>query len=191
MTMGIVAVAFLAATAAGVEPVRMTSTLARTRSAARSGSLSVLPSADRCSITMLRPSTHPTSRRPRTNASNIGLVEKSVGQRTPTRYGFPGVWAPAVAKGAASRRRATAAAHQVLTRLTTPPEHAMPCNRRHLGGSSLPLVSTWICPTQPLSAGASQRELRTAEAACSTDSAAYRAIDGPIHPTGSPGRRAV
>ena len=47
-----------------------------------------------------------------------------------------------------------------------------------MGTASFPLRIT-----STLSGRSEQRELRTAEAGCSTDSAAYRAIDGPIHPT--------
>jgi hypothetical protein len=52
MTMGIVSVAFLAVTAAGVGPATMTLTWSRTSSAAKSASRSKLFSAKRYSIAM-------------------------------------------------------------------------------------------------------------------------------------------
>jgi len=64
-TMGRVLVACLAARAVGAPPpVTMTSTLSATSSAARAESRSSFPSADRYSITTLRPSTYPRSRSP-------------------------------------------------------------------------------------------------------------------------------
>jgi len=56
-TMGIVLLAFLAASIATRELVTMTSTLRRTTSAARSGRVSILPSAYRYSMKMFFPST--------------------------------------------------------------------------------------------------------------------------------------
>ena len=56
MTTGIVVRARLAASAAGVPPVTMTSTLSRISSASRSSSRSIFPPAARYSRTKLRPS---------------------------------------------------------------------------------------------------------------------------------------
>jgi hypothetical protein len=61
MTMGIVAVAFLAAWADSLPPVTRTSTRSRTNSAAKPGSRSLRPCAQRASKRMLRPSTYPNS----------------------------------------------------------------------------------------------------------------------------------
>jgi hypothetical protein len=63
-TMGIVCVAFLAASAAGVGEATMTSTLSPVNSFASSGSASARPSAYRYSIMMFWPSIHPSSRSP-------------------------------------------------------------------------------------------------------------------------------
>ena len=57
MTIGIVRVACMAATTFCAAGATMMSTLRRTRSAARAGSLSYRPSDDRYSIRMFRPST--------------------------------------------------------------------------------------------------------------------------------------
>ena len=62
-TTGIVLVAFLAATIAGV-PVVITSTLRRTSSSAKAGSRSSFLSADRYSKAMFFPSTYPSSAEP-------------------------------------------------------------------------------------------------------------------------------
>ncbi len=69
ITRGIVLVACRAARVPGLPPVTMTSTLSRTSSAARSGSRSSFPSANRYSMTMFFPSTYPRSRRACRNPS--------------------------------------------------------------------------------------------------------------------------
>jgi hypothetical protein len=69
-TTGIVVVAALAANTEAPPPVAaITATLRPTRSAASAGNLSGWPSAKRYSIATLRPSTKPTSLKPRRNAS--------------------------------------------------------------------------------------------------------------------------
>jgi hypothetical protein len=70
MTMGIVLVAFFAAWITGVAPATMRATFRRTNSSANAGRRSMLPAAQRYSIEMLCPSTHPRSRSPRINASS-------------------------------------------------------------------------------------------------------------------------
>ena len=69
MTMGIVTVASLAARVTGGLAETMMSTLRRTSSAASAGRRSSFPSAYRHSMTMIFPSTYPSSRRPWRNAS--------------------------------------------------------------------------------------------------------------------------
>ena len=71
-TMGMVVVACLAARAASVVNVTMTSGLSRTSSAASAGSSSSRPAAQRWSTTRLCPSTQPSSRSPR-NTSMVGF----------------------------------------------------------------------------------------------------------------------
>ena len=69
-TMGIVAVAALAANATGLPPVAaMTATCRRTNSAASAGSRSYCPSAQRCSIARFWPSIKPASLKPWRNAA--------------------------------------------------------------------------------------------------------------------------
>src|SRR6516165_10186663 len=74
ITMGIVLVAFRAATAEGVPLVTMTSTLRRTSSAVNAGKRSARPSADRYSMMRLRPSSYPRSRRPLRKASKLAAL---------------------------------------------------------------------------------------------------------------------
>src|SRR5262249_29050770 len=74
ITMGIVLVAFRAASAEGVPLVTMTSTLRRTSSAANAGKRSARPSADRYSMMRLRPSSYPSSRRPLRKASKLAAL---------------------------------------------------------------------------------------------------------------------
>ena len=61
-TIGMTDVACFAAATAAVPPVTITVTFWRTNSAAISARRSLLPSAQRYSIVMVRPSTHPRSR---------------------------------------------------------------------------------------------------------------------------------
>src|SRR5213595_2696236 len=61
MTMGMLLVAFFAASAADPAGATITSTLRRTNSAARSGSRSTFPSAHRYSMMRFWPSTQPSS----------------------------------------------------------------------------------------------------------------------------------
>ena len=68
-TIGIVAVAALAASAAGVVVAAITVTFRRTKSAANSGSRSLCPSAQRYSIETFRPSMYPASFTPCRNAA--------------------------------------------------------------------------------------------------------------------------
>jgi len=72
--MGIVLVAFRAASAEGVPLVTMTSTLRRTSSAANAGKRSARASADRYSMMRLRPSSYPSSRRPLRKASKLAAL---------------------------------------------------------------------------------------------------------------------
>src|SRR5262245_48729374 len=89
MTIGIVAVAFLAGPVAPKPPVTMISTLRRTSSAASAGRLSSFPSADRRSMTMVFPSTYPRSRSPCWNASmRAEKAEKELAARYPIRGMF-------------------------------------------------------------------------------------------------------
>ena len=84
MITGMVVVAFLAALVSAGPPVTISSTLRRTRSAARSGSRSKFPSAHRYSMTMFFPSTYPSSRRPRWSASmRAEILEGEVTPRNP------------------------------------------------------------------------------------------------------------
>src|SRR3972149_5269779 len=89
MTIGIVRVTCLAAVGPGVPALTMTSTLSRTRSAARWVSRSSLPSAHRYSMARFRPSTQPRSRSPCRKAwRRCGAVEAVADPRSPTRYTF-------------------------------------------------------------------------------------------------------
>ena len=90
-TIGIVRVARCAAMIAGVPETTMTSTLARTRSAARSCSRSVRPSAHRNSMVIVWPSIQPRSRSPRRSASTCGADVAALPlPRKPIRAGFAG-----------------------------------------------------------------------------------------------------
>ena len=74
--MGMVVVACRAAMIAGSPATTMTLTPSRTNSAASSGKRSVLPSADRYSMTTFRPSTQPCCSSPWRNASPNRLVQR-------------------------------------------------------------------------------------------------------------------
>jgi hypothetical protein len=76
-TIGIVRVAFLAATTGGVPDAMITSTLRWTSSAAASGSWSALP-ANPYSILIFWPSTYPNSRSPCRKAAHEGLGGQAV-----------------------------------------------------------------------------------------------------------------
>src|SRR5439155_22869669 len=89
-TTGIVLLAPLAARAAGVEPVTITSTFRRTSSAARSGRRSSSRSAHRYSIMRFLPSTYPSSRSPWRNASYDDDVLGDAAPRYPIRGTFFG-----------------------------------------------------------------------------------------------------
>src|SRR5947208_16647179 len=103
MTIGLVPVAPLAGRVAVGPLDRMTSTLRRTSSAARSGSRSNFPSAHRYSMTMLFPSTYPSSRRPCRNASVRGEIEEGeTALRNPIRETFFGCCASAAELNAKS-----------------------------------------------------------------------------------------
>ena len=69
MTSGTTVVAFFTASDAGVPAVTITSTLSAIRSRTSPGNLSYLPSAQRNSMLILRPSSYPSSRKPARNAS--------------------------------------------------------------------------------------------------------------------------
>ena len=71
MTMGIVPVAFLAATAGGVAACNDDVHLEPDQLGREVGQPVDLPSAHRYSMTMFWPSTHPSSRRPCRNASTM------------------------------------------------------------------------------------------------------------------------
>jgi len=73
-TIGIVAVAFLAASDAGVPLVRIKLTRSPTSSAARSGNRSSRPSADRYSMPRFSPSTYPRSRNPCRKAVTLAAL---------------------------------------------------------------------------------------------------------------------
>src|SRR5215510_318587 len=97
MTIGIVAVAFLAGPVAPKPPVTMISTLRRASSAASAGRRSFFPSADRHSMIMFFPSTYPSSRRPCRNASmRARLADGEVALTYPIRGTFFGCCASAV-----------------------------------------------------------------------------------------------
>jgi hypothetical protein len=83
MTIGIVFVAFRAARAAGVAEAAMTSTFRRTKSVARLGSRSTIPSADRWSMMRFCPSTYPSARSPCRKASR--RVGNELTSKYPTR----------------------------------------------------------------------------------------------------------
>src|SRR5205823_4485158 len=70
-TIGIVAVAALAASGPGVPPVAMIATRRRTRSAANAGKRLSWPSAQRYSTATFWPSTNPSCLRPSRNASSM------------------------------------------------------------------------------------------------------------------------
>src|SRR5437867_3308141 len=106
MTTGMVLVACATARMAGVEPTTMTSTLRRTSSAARPGRRSSRPSAHRNSIAMLRPSTYPSSRRLRVNASALEFGG-APGCRKPTRGTLPAGCAPRSAKANSTESETT------------------------------------------------------------------------------------
>ena len=79
MTIGMLLVAFFAASAADPAGATITSTLRRTRSAASSGNRSTFPSAHRYSMTRFCPSTQPSSRSLRKNASTPRSTDSRVG----------------------------------------------------------------------------------------------------------------
>src|SRR5262245_46398676 len=100
-TIGMVVVAVLAASAAGVPLIAaITVTCCRTNSAASTGSLSYWASAKRYSIFTLRPSAKPASSRPRANGDRmrdrspaVRLLRKHAGDREPHpegRHDLPG-----------------------------------------------------------------------------------------------------
>ena len=96
ITTGMSAATFLAACVSAVTVVTMISTFCRTRSSARSGSRSSLPSAYRRSITRFLPSTHPASRSPSSNAfSHRWVFAAENGDRSPIRRTFAACWASA------------------------------------------------------------------------------------------------
>src|SRR5206468_798424 len=96
MTMGIVAVASLAARVGDGPEMTITSNLRRTSSAASAGRRSGFPSAYRYSMTMFFPSTYPRSRRPWRNASRrVGTLEGKVVLKNPIREIFGGCCASA------------------------------------------------------------------------------------------------
>jgi hypothetical protein len=98
--MGTVLVAVPAACVAGVFIAKITSTLSRMSSAARSGSRSFLPSANRHSMARFCPSTQLRSRSSRRNASNRGEGSErgSPGERTPIRATLTGCCASATTR---------------------------------------------------------------------------------------------
>src|SRR5262245_62070783 len=103
-----VVVAFLAATAGGVGPATMTSTWSRTSSAARRGSRSNRPSANRYSTTTFWDSVQPSSRSPCRKPPTARAAE--VGEplpRNPMRGTLPTGWASAPAGSRARARMST------------------------------------------------------------------------------------
>ena len=84
MTMGMVDVARLTASIAGVATAKITSTLSLTSSSARPGTRSAWPSAVRNSILTVRPSTYPRSRSPWRKASTIGSSGVEIAMSMPT-----------------------------------------------------------------------------------------------------------
>ena len=92
ITIGIVTVASLAARVDLAPPVTMTSTLRRTKSAARARCRCSFPSESRHSMTMFFPSTYPSSRSPCRNASTRAWAPP----RYPIRGIFVGCCASAV-----------------------------------------------------------------------------------------------
>ena len=94
ITIGIPLAAFFAARVSLVTAVTIMSTLSRTRSAMSPGRRSFLPSANRYSMAIFFPSTHPSSRSPRRKAwcqSAVSAGEK--GERSPIREIFAACWA--------------------------------------------------------------------------------------------------
>ena len=90
MTTGILRVAFLAATAAGVPRVTIRSTFRRTSSVAKSAKRSPRPSAERYSIMRFRPSTYPRSRIPCRKASRLAAFSAlDIVSNIPTRQTLP------------------------------------------------------------------------------------------------------
>src|SRR5713226_16007 len=115
-TIGMVLVAFFAAKAAGVlQAEKMTSTLSRTRSAARAGRPSYFPSAHRYSVVKFWPSIQPNSRRPTLKASNDGEGPEGAekGDRMPIRQTFPADCASAARGAQRTKRRARASRMKV------------------------------------------------------------------------------
>ena len=109
MTMGIVAVASLAARV-GTEPgVTMMSTLRRTSSAASAGRRSSFPSAYRYSIAMFFPSTYVSSRRPCRKASVRSEMEE---RETPDRYPIRGIFVGCCASAGGAVVSKTVASNQ-------------------------------------------------------------------------------
>ena len=96
ITMGIVVVALWAANAGCPPETIIRSTFSRTKSAARSGSRSNFPSANRYSRVKFFPSIHPSLRISCRNASKRGaLPEALLLSRKPMRGTFPGCCASA------------------------------------------------------------------------------------------------
>ena len=95
MTIGIDAVDLLAARVAPGTIATITSTLRRTRSAARSSKRSVFPSALRHSTARFTPSTYPSSRRLCCKSVEENGPVEGPGDRTPIRHTFPACCASA------------------------------------------------------------------------------------------------
>jgi hypothetical protein len=114
-TIGMVVVARLAARAAGVDTVTMTSILSRTSSAAKAGSWSSLPAAQRYSTAMFCPSIHPSSCSP--GEMSIVGVGPEESDRKPIRAVF-GACCPSAPRGAASAP-ASAASRKRRRSITT------------------------------------------------------------------------
>ena len=89
ITIGMVPVALLAASAPGLDPVRMTSTRCRTSSAASPGSRSGLPSANRVSTVKLWPLDPPQIAQPLPKGFEIGHVSLCRLRRQPPDPGCP------------------------------------------------------------------------------------------------------
>lgn len=115
-TTGTVAVACLAASAAGALPgVTITATSRRTRSAASSGSRSALPSAQRYSIATSAPSAKPASVRPRRKpSSRLALASGEPECRKPITGSDRGCARPMIGQVAAAARTPMNARRQGL-----------------------------------------------------------------------------
>src|SRR5262245_15677653 len=128
MTIGIVVVAFLAASAAGLLPAKITSTFRRTNSDAKLGNRSTLPSAQRSSTWRFCPSTQPRSRMPFQKASRLCRPPSRVAiPRIPTRGPFASGCAFA-ASGATSEPRVSQHRNvrgSLLDHLIPPQQHRL------------------------------------------------------------------